>query len=185
MGSQIICLQVALFKAKGKTSKYLSLEPGLSYVRDALSAIEMIYATEIPRFLDGLHRLASAIFSTPTTYAEHSSARKKQCADTQAKLLVQLQSAARDKINAIKEFLKLEALVAVEELKGKVSGLELAQILQPTTQTVAPTESSSGTKKNVYKRNKNFLRARKNRVLGIGYQIPRYHHRIWWRFLTI
>ena len=68
---------------------------------------------------------------------------------------------ARDKINSIDEFLEFEALVAVEDLKGRVSGLELAQILQPAAQTVAPTESSSGTKKNIYKPNEDFLMARK------------------------
>ena len=102
----------------------MSLELGLSYVRDALSTIETINAAEIPRFLDSVHRLTALIFSISTSDSEHSSTRKKQQADTQAKLLVQLQSVARDKINAINEFLELEALVAVEELKGRVSGLE-------------------------------------------------------------
>ena len=78
MGSQVICLQVALFKAKGKLSKELSLLLGLSYVRDALSAIETINATEVPRFLDSVHRLTASIFSTPTTDAEYPSTRKTQ-----------------------------------------------------------------------------------------------------------
>ena len=57
---------VAIFKGKGKSSKELSQEPGLSYVRDALSAIETINATEIVRFLDAVHRLTASIFSIPS-----------------------------------------------------------------------------------------------------------------------
>ena len=51
--------------------------------------------------------------------------------------------------------------MAVGNLKGRVSSLELARILQPNTQTAAPTESSSGTNKHVFKPNEDFLTARK------------------------
>ena len=82
MSMQIICLQVALFKAKNKTSEELSLEPGLSHVREALSTIETINTVEVPRFLDNVNGLSAEIFATPATDAEHSSKKKKQCADT-------------------------------------------------------------------------------------------------------
>ena len=61
---------------------------------------------------------------------------------------MQLQAVATKKIPAIDEFLEFEVLVQVKELKGRVSGLELAQILQPTTQIAIVTESSSSQKKN-------------------------------------
>ena len=156
---------VALYKTKGKTSEELSQEPGLSIVRDAFSAKETIDSSEIGKFLDRVYRLTAVIFSTPATDAEHSAARKKQWAKTQAKLHVQLQALATEKICAINEFLKFEALVQVKELKGRVSGLELARILQPTTQTAIVSESSSSRKRNQYKPNKDFLTARKKACL--------------------
>ena len=90
LDNQVIRLMVALYKAKGKTSEELSQEPGLSIVMDTLSAKEIIDSSEMGKCLDGVYGLTAAIFSTPATDAEHSAIRKKQRAETQAKLHMQL-----------------------------------------------------------------------------------------------
>ena len=85
----------------------------------------------------------------------------KQQTEFQAKLLVQLQALAAEKVRAINKFLEFKVLVQIEELKGMVSGSELAQILQPNIQMDTANESSSGQKKIQYKPNEDFLTARK------------------------
>ena len=81
LSSQIIPLQVALFKAQNKTGAELSVEPGLSHVREALSAMDTINNVEMPRFLDNVNRLTAEIFATPATDSDLFAAKKKSCAD--------------------------------------------------------------------------------------------------------
>ena len=52
-------------------------------------------------------------------------------------------------------------LVQAEELKGKIRGTELAQILQPNPGAAPATEDSSGQKRIQYKPNEGFHTARK------------------------
>ena len=117
------------------------------------------------RFLNNVNGLTAKIFATPSTNSNLCAAKKKSHADAQANILVQLQEAAKEKIDSINDFMDLEALVAVESLKGKVSSLEIARILHPNLHVSAPSESSSDTKKQIYKPNKDFLTARKKQIL--------------------
>ena len=126
--------------------------------------MDTINKVEMPRFLDNVNGLTAEIFATPATDSDLSAAKKKSRADAQANILVQLQEAAKEKIDSINDFMDLEALVAVESLKGKVSSLEIARILHPNLYVSAPSKSSSGTKKQIYKPNKDFLTARKKQM---------------------
>ena len=96
-------------------------------MRDALSAMTAINNVEMPKFLEGVSGLTAEMFATPATDSKLSDARKKSSADAQANIIVQLQEAAKEKIDEIDNFMDIEALVAVESLKRKVSSLEIAQ----------------------------------------------------------
>ena len=108
-----------------------------------------------------MNGLTAKIFATPATDSFLSAAKKESRADTQANILVQLQEAAKEKIDSIDGFMELEAIMAVESLKGKVSSLKIAWILNPNIHISAPMEYSSGKKKHIYKPNEDFLTARK------------------------
>ena len=76
------------------------------------------------------------------------------------KLFTQLQELEAEKIKVINEFLQFEVLVQVEELKGKFGGTDLVRIFQPNPGEALADETSSGEKRNQYKRNEDFLTAR-------------------------
>ena len=69
------------------------------------------------------------IFSSPTTEAKLTAALKQKRTDTQEKMFNHVQALATAKIRELDEFLQFDVTVQVEEIKGRVGGIELAHIL--------------------------------------------------------
>ena len=84
-----------------------------------------------------------SIFSSPAAEAELTSAQKLKRAETQQKTFDKLQTLAAAKVKELGEFLQFEVIVLVEEVKGKIGGLELAYILQEKPGPAPVHENSS------------------------------------------